>query len=271
MDPDSRWILREMVSRPGDGEALHDDSVSIPDVSRARLQRVRALLTRHGDGERVYTAICELDEAQCRFIIHWVDVIARSDSELARVFATHAVQALSLMDMAGVEAWLIRAMDAYDKRGLGYAISVIEDLETFAGEYAERHIQVSLDSELGVLQPLIIGLGGRPLTIAADESGKAASAYTDTESIYLPANIRYFRNQQLNRRLLTAQTVYQWAQNRYGTWQLKPLEQLSRLPDPTTSIQLYAQLECYRIEACLARDLPGLARSLQALNSAQAG
>jgi len=262
MDPDSRWILREMVSWP-DAAAMR-----LKDRGQAGLQHVHALLSRHTAGESIYAAIRRLDEPQQQFVAHWVEVIARSDAELARVFASRAVQALSQMDFDGVEAWLVRAMDAYDKRGLGYAINVIEDLEAFAADYAEWHVQVSLDEEQARLQALIIGLGGRPLAVSLPESSDPAFAWTDTESIYLPARFRHFRHRELNRQMLTLQAVYLWAQNRYGTWRLKPLEQLSRMPAPKASTECYAHLECYRITACLQRELPGLARRLRSLDEA---
>lgn len=268
MDPDSRWILREMVSRPVDETlaAFADDARS-KSVGKAKRQRVQGLLVRHSDGDSVLESINALGGREQHFVIHWIDIIARSDTELARAFAARATQALALMDAGGVEAWLTRAMDAYDKRGLGYAISVLEDLDSFAQEYAERHIQVSLEDELSILQPLIIGLGGRPLTITL-EAEKNAPAYTDSEKIYLPERARHFQNRRLNRQLLMVQAVYLWAQNRYGTWQLKPLEQLSRMPASAQATGIYAHLECYRLETCLARELPGLARRLRELQQA---
>lgn len=250
-----------MVSQQAEGNALFTDPDNLPTVSHAKLQRVEGLLSRHNGGNDVLHAIHQLSETRQQFVIHWVDVIARSDSELARLFASRVPQALTLIDVAGVEAWLMRAMDAYDKRGLGQAVVVLEDLENFAADYAERHIQVRLVDQLAMLQPFIIGLGGRPLSVANDEAANRA-AYTDSEVIYLPATLRRFNEHSRNRRLLLAQAVFLWAQNRYGSWQLQSLETLAALPDPEHSQAIYAMLERFRIEACLERDLPGLYRHL---------
>ncbi len=269
MDPDSRWILKEMVSHQSDGLLASLDSTRAPTVSRARWRWVQGLLTRHAGGDRILQALQRLSEAEQSFVFHWVDVIARSDTELARVFAGQAPDALALMDKAGVEAWLVRAMDAYDKRGLGKGVASLEDLHRFASDYARRHIRAHLDEQLAMLQPLIIGLGGRPLTIAYNESSRhsPATAYTDSESIHLPAAVHHFTEARLNRLLLLGQTVFLWAQNRYGTWRLQSLEKLMGLPHPERSQVVYATLERFRIEACLARDLPGLHRHLDELQA----
>ncbi|MCS3902472.1 nitric oxide reductase NorD protein [Methylohalomonas lacus] len=264
MDPDSRWILKEMVNQTTERRLLFADSGGWQTQNRAQWQRVQALLLRHADGSAVLESIRSLDEAQQRFVVHWIDVVARSDSELARVFASRAARALTLMDSIGVEHWLIQAMDAYDKRGLGRGVAVLEELDSFAADYAERHRQVRLDQQLAVLQPIVIGLGGRSLTVTTDESA-SNGAYTDSESIFLPATQRHFTDQALNRQLLLAQAVFLWAQNYYGTWQQSPLEQLAVLPRPQESQAIYAMLERFRVEARLARDLPGLHRYLQEL------
>lgn len=259
MEPDSNWILRELVA------GHQHRSAGIPDTAQAsaatldtiRFGRVRALLERHAGGEVSLAVLKSLPAEQQQFIVHWVEVIARSDTELARLFARRAPQAFEHLEAAGVEAWLIQAMDAYDKRGLGYGVAVLEDLEGFARDYVARALEVRLEQQLAMLQPFVTGLGGRPLTIASAER-----AYTDSEVIYLPERTRRFHEPELNRRLLLVQVVYLWAQNYYGSWRLRSLERLSCLPDQKRSVALYAALERLRLEACLARDLPGLYRNL---------
>lgn len=262
-DPDSKWILRELVAA-----SSHDNSSALSDTAVAAdastLQTVQGLLLRQAEGVDLLERIRQLPDARQHFIFHWASVVARNDSELARLFAQQALPALQLMDEAGVESWLFQAMDAYDKRGLGAAIELLENVNTFAAEYAERAAQIDLESMLGVLQPLVIGLGGRPLTVMAGED-----AYTDTENIYLPASIRRFHDPQLNRVLYKALAVYLWAQNFYGTWRLLNLGQLSQLPDPEASLPAFACLERLRIEARLEADLPGQARTLANLRHAE--
>lgn len=252
-----------MVSHRTDRQLLFSAEGTVGDrADQSRRQRVRGMLMQHPDGPAILGAIDKLDASRQQFVIHWIDVIARSDSELARVFAARAPAACRQMERTGVEAWVIRAMDTYDKRGLGQAIAVFEDHDGFAADYAERHSQACLAEQQAVLQPYIVGLGGRPLTVAHDETADSG-AYTDSESIYLPARLRRFNDPELNRRLLLAQAVFLWAQNRYGTWRLQSLERLATLP--AGSEQVYATLERFRIEACLERDLPGIHRHLSAL------
>lgn len=258
-DPDSKWILRELVaSRPQTQGSLPSDAVASADLSA--LQSTQGFLLRQAGGVDLLERIRQLPEPQQYFIFHWTSVVARSDSELARLFAQQVLESLRWMDQSGVESWLFRAMDVYDKRGLGAAIEVLEDVRTFAAEYAERAVQIDLETMLGVLQPLVVGLGGRPLTVVAGED-----AYTDTENIYLPASIRQFHDPRMNRVVYKALAVFQWAQNFYGTWQLRHLEGIAQLPDPVASLPAFAALERLRIESRLTIDLPGQARTLAEL------
>lgn len=239
MDPDSRWILEQMVA--------HRPTRAQSDP----LQRLLAFLPSADGAER----LAALPSLAQRFIQRWLDTIVRIDPELARIYAQHVLDAFDLMPQAGVEQWLIKAMDAYDKRGLGVAVAVFEDLPAFAHDYAEHQLEARLDTEQKVLQALVLGLGGRPLSISAGEQ-----IYTDTDHIYLPAHLKTFRTQARNRDLYRAMAVFLWAQNVYGSWRVTLVNTL--LQRPASDWPIYAGLERVRIEACLQRDLPGLARLL---------
>lgn len=125
-------------------------------------------------------------------------------------------------------------------------------------------VPAQLDQQLAVLQPFVIGLGGRPLGIRHDASADRG-AYTDSEHLYLPSALQRFPSQHLNDLLLKMQAAFLWAQNYYGTWQQAPLQQLAGLSDHGQSHAIYATLERFRVEARLAQDLPGLHRHLQEL------
>jgi nitric oxide reductase NorD protein len=63
-------------------------------------------------------ALAALDRRQQDFVLHWVEVIDRSNYELAYQFAAAAPAALDHLGAASAEAWVIHAMDAYDREGL---------------------------------------------------------------------------------------------------------------------------------------------------------
>lgn len=47
-------------------------------------------------------------------MLHWGAVVARDNAELAYQFTAHVRAAIPLMDLDGVEAWLLHAMELYD-------------------------------------------------------------------------------------------------------------------------------------------------------------
>ncbi|HAA36774.1 MAG TPA: hypothetical protein DCE12_08160, partial [Gammaproteobacteria bacterium] len=73
-------------------------------------------------------ALC--DPAQQAFVLHWLDVIVRTNSELGFQFITHVPRALAKLDLEQVEKWLINAMDVYDQQGLypgSQALAAVDD------------------------------------------------------------------------------------------------------------------------------------------------
>ena len=48
----------------------------------------------------------------------WTDVMARTNTGIAYLFATQAPEGLRRMARADIEAWIVQAMDVYDRMGL---------------------------------------------------------------------------------------------------------------------------------------------------------
>lgn len=110
------------------------------------------------------------------------------------------------------------------------------------------------------LQHFVIGLGGRPLGVATHRK-----VHTDTERIYLPERIGEFAERERNGALYKLIAAHLWAQARYGTWRRAAVEALSPWTGSPPVMAVFNALECVRLDACLARDLPGLARQMDAL------
>jgi hypothetical protein len=66
---------------------------------------------------------------------------------------------------------------------------------------------------------------------------------------------------------LQGKDVHQWTQTAYGTWDIDIAESLSTFSDINHAIRLFHWLDTQRLDACLARDLPGLAREMAMLRS----
>jgi nitric oxide reductase NorD protein len=215
-------------------------------------------------------ALAELGRAQQDFALKWVDIIAKTNAEMAYQFCARAPEAFQLMSLAAVEDWIIRAMDVYDKQGLYHGCSVFTQVQNFAAEIADATHSETLEAVSGVLELFVRGLSGRGLRLEAGDA-----AYTDTDVLYLPARLSGFARRQNNYRLYKALTAHAWAQTWYGSFRLPEGEALSAhfavFPDPDKAQRLFHALETARLDACLARDLPGLYRDMQALQTLAGG
>lgn len=204
--------------------------------------------------------IAELERDAQDFIFHSAEVIAASNDELAAHFVVNAPSAFRYLDVPAVEDWVIKAMDAFDNRGLGFAIEVFDELPKYIDAHAQAQTGAQFEQVAGLLRYLVRGFGGRHLQITCEPH-----AYTDTEKIYLPAHLSLLSEREPNAALYKCMAAYLWAQNRFGTWRYRALEEAIRTLDAATTWPVYQRLESVRLRACLARELPGLHRQMESL------
>jgi nitric oxide reductase NorD protein len=217
---------------------------------------------------------------QQELIMRWVEIIAKTNAELAFQFASRAPEALRVLSSSGIEDWIIHAMDVYDTNGLYPACAAIHDVKRFGAEQRKMSHAVLFSDIAGILELFVRGLSGRaleintvaPMTRADGNPVSLAEAYTDTATLFLPARIYEFDNREDNYRLYKALTAHLWAQTRFATF-LPPqegtglAELLRRFPDRQKTVRLFHALETVRLDACLARDLPGLHRDMTQLQN----
>ena len=180
------------------------------------------VLSSRRTSEEPVRGLLPLSRPHQDFALHWTDVIRKSNAEMAFQFVSRVPMALKLMDTEGTRQWLLHAMDIYDKEGLYPGSAVLEKIESFAQEFRLSHITVKLEQIRGILETIVCGLSGRTLKI---ESG--ISAFTDTETLYLPAALNHFNQREENYRLYKIMAVHLWAQTWFGTF---------RRPAPTLPI-----------------------------------
>ncbi|MGA7802209.1 MAG: hypothetical protein WCC36_15535, partial [Gammaproteobacteria bacterium] len=204
--------------------------------------------------------LARLERPQQDFALRWVSVVARTHAEMAYQFAEHVADALDLMDEAGTEEWLIRAMDSYDDAGLYAGLSSLREVEIFARDRMERSSGLPLEQVQGVLEGFVHGLSGRRLKLSPGDS-----VYTDTETLFLPATVAQFPDRDVNFQLLKAMVVHQWAQTWYGTWRADIAAAVGRFERPERALRQFHALEVLRLDACIERDLPGVYRQLRGL------
>ncbi len=225
-----------------------------------------AALSRTPQFAEAVIAIADLAADDQEFIYHWARVISVSNDELAAHFISKVPQAFARLNRGAVEEWIIVVMDAFDKRGLGFAIEAVETVDAFAEQFLAGQTDCRIDEVQRFLQQFIKGLGGRALQIA--HSGEN---YTDTEHIYLQERLEVYPESELNGVLYKALCVFLWAQNRYGTWQYHALEEAIHTLEAEREWPVYQRLEALRLEAKIALELPGIARAMTRLCDALGG
>jgi hypothetical protein len=115
-------------------------------------------INRHGRGADLISKFAALEREDQDFIYRWADIIGESNDELAGHFVSRAPTAFEVMDQAGVEMWLIAAMDQFDNQGLGTAIEALENITQFSNSYALRHSSCTFDSVSQFLQHFVLGI-----------------------------------------------------------------------------------------------------------------
>jgi nitric oxide reductase NorD protein len=111
-----------------------------------------------------------------------------------------------------------------------------------------------------VLELVLRGLSGRALRVEA-----GPDTYTDTETIFLPDAIAAAPDRPANERLYKGLAVHHWAQTRYGTFNADLDYALEGFAPGERVFAWINLLEALRLEACLRRGYPGLARLLAGL------
>lgn len=207
--------------------------------------------------------IAGLSGADRHYVIDWIRRVASTNTELAYQYARHVVRARAAMEREQVEAWALHAMDTYDREGLRPALQVILQLDDFVRISREKATGCVLQQHERVLSGFLRGLSGRKLKIAP-----ADRVYTDTETLFLPQLLACLSTPEENFLLYKAMIAGLWAQTRFGTFRTGLHRVLASHRDPGRTLALFHCLETLRLEAVIARELPGLHRQFGALRDA---
>ncbi len=204
-------------------------------------------------------ALATLTHTQQDFTLRWVEIIARTNYEMAYQFATTAPAALPALDESSAEAWIIQAMDSYDREGLHQGSEIFKNFAAFAAQADNQHA-VSFASVAIVLERFVCGLSGRRMKIDT-----APAAWTDTDTLYLPPRMAAGADLTQNFLIYKITATLLWAQSRYGTFNADLNAAVQHHSEPSRALEWLTFLETVRLEAQIARVLPGLGRDLAAL------
>jgi nitric oxide reductase NorD protein len=201
--------------------------------------------------------IAPLPRAQQDYLLDWIKRISTTNIEIAYQFAGRAVSLLDKLDRRVLETWALTAMDTYDRTGLRDALLVIRNVEQFVHSSEIRTVGTVFEDVSGILLTFVHGLSGRKLKLE-----QADAPFTDSETLFLPAVISWMSTVEDNFSLAKAMVAFQWAQTRFGSFRANLHEALADYPDQTHALNCLFALETLRLEACLARELPGLTRDM---------
>ncbi len=208
-------------------------------------------------------ALSALDRRQQDFVLHWIGVIDRSNYEMAYQFAAAAPAALGRLDAAAAEAWIIHAMDAYDRDGLHHGGQAFRQFEAFSRQAAAAHA-ATFAEYAPVLELFVCGLAGRRLKLETADEAK-----TDTEILFLPPRIALFPDKADNCAVYRILVTLLWAQCRYGSWQADLAAACAARADPSRAAALLAHFEGLRLEARIGGLFPGIARAMARLRNGE--
>ena len=236
----------------------------MPLTARQLEERLDSYMVSLGAAEEPSRALAEYPRDTQDFVLRCAAMVSRTSSGMAFNFVNYVCNALRFMQEDGVEAWLLHCMDIYDTRGLHPAVAAFKDVENFAREHKARSTGLALDDVVNVLEGFVHGLNGRRLKIEAGEQ-----IYTDTETLFLPATISRFKTRDANFQLYKAMVVHLWAQTWYGTWREAIPGALAKFVEYDRALSCFHALETLRLDALIARHLPGVYRQMTALRGAQ--
>jgi nitric oxide reductase NorD protein len=201
-------------------------------------------------------------------LLGWVRRIATTNTHLAHQFAIRALPQFQHMALHGhsdrrmIDAWALHTMDAHDQGGARAAFQVVNEVGNFDLLRHEHAAGAMFDEVSVILLTFVRGLSGRHLKL---EQGDAA--YTDTDTLYLPAIVAKMHNAEDNFILCKATVTLLWAQTRFGTFRADLATALGAYADSARALKLFHALETLRLEACIGRELPGLYREMQRLKT----
>jgi len=191
-----------------------------------------------------------------------VEHIARTSVELAYSFAVFAPPSLAHVDPADWADWVLHLLDLYDRSGVMACIVEMRRVAEYTAARRTTRDALRLAEVAGIIERFVCGLGGRTLKLAVGEL-----TYTDTETLFLPEHVRHSPRREDNYRLYKAMAVHLWAQTWFGTWRRSLRADLAGYDTPGRALRLFHALETARLDAHIARELPGVHREMRAFGT----
>jgi len=205
--------------------------------------------------------LAEFAKVEQDLFLNSIETISSTSVELAYNFCHFAPKSLGLIDKDNWDSWIVKLLEVYDNKGVNGAISTMKNVDEFVQSITQAPSSVILEEVSRILESFVIGLNGRKLSIEPNEKH-----YSDTEIIRLPDVSSIFSNREDNFTLYKAMAVHQWAQGWFGTWRMNVDMLVKLYKDPDRALSLFHKLETIRLDACIERELPGIARAMKRIS-----
>ena len=103
------------------------------DDLRGQLDRIFSFDVSSGRSyEELIEALATLAPAEQDFALHWATVAARTHLEIAYLAILLLPRALRRLSTRQAEAWMVAALEAFDRTGLRAAVLCLRDVDGFA-------------------------------------------------------------------------------------------------------------------------------------------
>ncbi|HEO64887.1 MAG TPA: nitric oxide reductase activation protein [Spirochaetes bacterium] len=236
---------------------MNDKRLKVSEIEEFLEKHVEAVLSSRRTAKEPAELLFLMNKDEQDFAFKWIEIMASTNGEMAYQFASYVSQVLPVLGKEAVEEWAIQSLDIYDRVGLLPAIQQLKNIDHFSQIWKERESGVYLQDKIRILEAFVQGLSGRSLKIEG-----AGETYTDSQCIYLPVLINQFQDIESNFTLYKAIVAHQWAQTRFGTWSISLTKELAHYKSLEKAFKIFHVLETIRLDACLARELPGLSREI---------
>jgi len=218
-------------------------------------------------------AVWQLTPRQRATTLDLFEIAAAANEEVAFQFLLRVHEGLDRLGLEGLREWMMEALDRYDSGGMYPAISY---LRMVGGMEVAAEGEVALTTLAPRLETFITALGGERHEVV-DGDGPA----TDGNRLIFPPRLRLCTTTDHNLALYRWSATLLWAQLDRATFRLpagwgdEAEDDLGRLDCflrsfdvPPVATYLYLIAETVRLEAAMARELPGLARTASAAKKA---
>ena len=260
------WLKKLLAHKKRESPIIGDDqpklkaSAECGGMGERELQlRLELILDKLAAGEQtIYTAAKELAayslSEQTRFL-QTIQAWQKQSPPMAYQLCRYGLPAFKQLKAQDWDKWLHYVQQNLHSHGRRAAIDKLRRFEDYLARSKIAPQAARLEELMPVLSGLLAALGGRPLRIQAGET-----IFTDTAMVYLPAHYELLPSHEDNYGFYKLAVVFAWAQTWFATWQVDLQALLYDLDDYEHGWSLFQALEGLRLDACIERSLPGIAR-----------